>query len=37
MLYIEIGHRQGIESYALIKAALDGKPYTIEQIKKHDE
>ncbi len=37
MLYIEIGHRHGIESYALIDATLDGKAYTIEQMKKHDE
>ena len=29
--YIETGHRHGLGSYVLIEAALDGKPYTIEQ------
>lgn len=35
--YIETGHRHGIGSYRLIEAALEGKPYTIEQMKKHNE
>lgn len=35
--YIETGHRYGIGSYVLIESALEGKPYTIEQMKKHNE
>ena len=35
--YIETGHRYGIGSYVLIESALAGKPYTIEQMKKHNE
>lgn len=32
--YIETRHRHGLGSYRLIEAALEGKPYTIEQMKK---
>ncbi len=35
--YIETGHRYGIGSYRLIKAALEGRAYTIEEMKKHNE
>ena len=35
--HIETGHRYGIGSYVLIESSLEGKPYTIEQMKKHNE
>lgn len=35
--YIETGHRYGIGSYVLIESALEGRPYTIEQMKKHND
>ena len=35
--YIETGHRYGIGSYELIESALEGKAYTVEQMKKHNE
>lgn len=34
--YIETGHRYGIGSMYLIKQALNNKPLTIEDMKKHD-
>lgn len=35
--YIETGHRFGIGSIYLIEKALEGKPLTIEKMKKHDD
>ncbi len=35
--YIETGHRYGIGSYRLIETALEGRAYTIEEMKKHNE
>lgn len=35
--YIETGHRFGMGSIYLIEKALEGKPLTIEEMKKHDD